>query len=340
MIADAWLSKELKEDKVLCLACAHACKLEPGAFGKCGVRVNVDGRLKSTVYGLAAAAHIDPIEKKPMYHFLPGTTIFSIGTVGCNFCCKFCQNWEISQYPQTNDYKVFGQELMPQDIVQLALKYGCKSIAYTYNEPIVYFEYTYDTAKLAHEAGLKNVYVTSGFETRRAIDELAPYIDGMNIDIKFFKDESYQKISCARLKPVLEAIKYAHSKGIWIETTTLIIPGINDSDQELRDIAKFIADIDPDMPWHVSRFHPDYKMLDRPVTPYKTLKRAYDIGKEEGLHYVYIGNYPDEDLESTYCPNCGFKVIERSGYLGERVKNHLVDGKCPKCNTKIAGVWQ
>ncbi len=341
MVADAWLSKELEDKRVLCLACAHACKLAPNEFGKCGVRVNEDGKLKLTVYALAAAANIDPIEKKPLFHFLPNSKVMSIGTVGCNFSCQFCQNWEISQHPQTHNYEVFGYDMPPKKIVSLALEAKCKSIAYTYNEPVVFFEYTYDTAKLAHEKGLKNVYVTSGFETRKAIDELCPFLDAMNIDIKFFKDESYRKISGARLKPVLETVKYAHSKGIWIETTTLIIPGINDSDEELRDIAKFIADIDPNIPWHISRFHPDFKMLDRPATPIETLKRAYQIGKEEGLNFIYIGNYPDTDLESTYCPSCGFKVIDRFGYIGEIVKNHLNEnGKCPKCSTHIPGVWK
>ncbi|WP_456486092.1 AmmeMemoRadiSam system radical SAM enzyme [Hydrogenimonas sp.] len=341
MIAEAWMSKELKDGKVLCMACAHACKLEPGEYGKCGVRVNQDGKLKSTVYGLAAAVHVDPVEKKPLFHFLPSTPVFSIGTVGCNFCCKFCQNWEISQHPQTHNYEVFGEELLPEKIVELSMETNSRSVAYTYNEPIVYFEYTYDTAKLAKEKGLKNIYVTSGFETRKAIDELAPYIDAMNIDIKYFDNENYEKISCGRLKPVLEAIRHAHEKGIWIETTTLVIPGINDSDEELREIARFQAQLDPDMPWHISRFHPDYKMLDRPVTPVETLRRAYDIGKEEGLNYIYVGNYPDEDRESTYCPKCGYKVIERQGYIGEQVVNHLQeDGNCPKCGYHIAGVWR
>ncbi len=340
MVADAWLSKELEDKRVLCLACAHACKLAPNEFGKCGVRVNEDGKLKLTVYALAAAANIDPIEKKPLFHFLPNSKVMSIGTVGCNFSCKFCQNWEISQHPQSHNYEVFGYDLPPKKIVSLALEAQCKSIAYTYNEPVVFFEYTYDTAKLAYEKGLKNVYVTSGYETRKAIDELTPFLDAMNIDIKFFKDESYRKISGAKLKPVLETVKYAHSKGIWIEITTLIIPRINDSDEELRDIAKFIADIDPNIPWHISRFHPDFKMLDRPATPVETLKRAYQIGKEEGLNFIYIGNYPDTDLESTYCPNCGFKVIDRFGYIGEIVKNHLNEkGECPKCSNPIPGVW-
>ncbi len=340
MIAPAWLSKKLGDSKVLCLACAHACKLSPGEFGRCGVRVNRDGELKLTVHSLAAAAHIDPIEKKPLFHFLPGSLVFSIGTVGCNLCCSFCQNWEISQHPQNNGFEVFGYEMPPEKVVDLALQNGCKSIAYTYNEPVVFFEYTYDTAKLARKNGLKNVYVTSGFETKKAIDELSDLIDAMNIDIKFFKDQSYKDISCARLKPVLDCVEYSYEKGIWIEITTLIIPGINDSDEELRDIAEFIASIDKNIPWHVSRFHPDYKMLDRPPTPPQTLKRAYKIAKEAGLNYIYIGNYPDADLESTYCPECGFKVIERDGYVGERVTNRLKEGKCPKCGSSIAGVWR
>ena len=341
MAADAWFSKELKDNRVLCLACDHACVLKPGEYGECGVRVNENGKLKSTVYGLAAAVNIDPIEKKPLFHFLPNSKIFSIGTVGCNFCCKFCQNWDISQHPKTHNHKVFGQKLMPDRIVELALQSKCKSIAYTYNEPVVFFEYTYDTAKLAHENGLKNVYVTSGFETKHAIDKLEPYLDAMNVDIKFYNDQNYQKLSCARLKPVLETIKYAYSKGIWVETTTLIIPGINDSDEELRNIAKFLVDIDPNIPWHISRFHPEYKMLDVPSTPIETIVRAYEIGKEEGLNFIYIGNYPDEDRESTYCPNCGYKVIDRQGYIGQFVKNYLTkDGNCPNCEAHIPGVWR
>jgi len=214
------------------------------------------------------------------------------------------------------------------------------SIAFTYNEPVVVFEYAYDTFKLAKQNGIKTVFVSSGYETKEAIDTIKPYLDAANIDLKAFTDRFYREICGARLKPVLDAIEYTYKQGIWIEITTLIIPGENDSKEELRDIARFIASIDKNIPWHVSRFYPMYKMLDRPPTPIEKLKEAYEIGKEEGLNYVYVGNVLDEDRESTYCPSCGFKVIDRTGYVGQYVSNHLVDGKCPKCNTPIAGVWK
>jgi pyruvate formate lyase activating enzyme len=341
MSAPAWLSKTLDDGRIHCEACNQHCKLKEGEYGICGVRKVENGELQLLTYGLAAAVNVDPVEKKPMFHFLPGSKAFSVGTVGCNFACKFCQNADISQYPQTHGHRLKGQPLSPEQIVALAKEYGCASIAYTYNEPVVFFEYTYDTAKLAHAAGLKNIYVTSGYETHKAIDTLAPYLDGMNIDIKAFSDDFYKEICGAKLKPVLDTVKYAHAKGIWIEVTTLLIPGKNDSDEEIRAIARFLADLDPDIPWHVSGFYPQYKMLDTPPTPPSTLIRAYEIGKEEGLNYVYIGNYDDEDRESTYCPSCGFKVIERHGHLGQHVANHLTtDGKCPRCGESIAGVWR
>ncbi|MDD5401046.1 MAG: AmmeMemoRadiSam system radical SAM enzyme [Sulfurimonas sp.] len=340
MSQTAWLSKKLSSGKILCEACAHACKLEEGEYGICGVRKVEGGELKLLVYGLAAAVNIDPIEKKPMFNFLPASRAFSFGTVGCNFSCKFCQNFDISQYPKEHAHRIVGRELLPQKIVELAIENGCESIAYTYNEPIVFFEYTYDTAKIAHEKGLKNIYVTSGYETRKAIDLLAPYIDGMNIDIKGFTDEFYKEICGARLKPVLEAVKYAHERGIWVEITTLLIPGKNDSDEEIRGIAKFIAAVDTSMPWHLSAFHPMYKMLDVPRTPESTLLRAYKIGVEEGLKYVYIGNVDNEDYESTYCPNCKKRVIDRSGNIGQYVTNELDEnGTCPYCGYKLEGVW-
>ena len=217
-----------------------------------------------------------------MFNFLPGSSVFSFGTVGCNFSCKFCQNADISQYPKEHNHEIIGHPLSPQRAVAKALEYGCQSIAYTYNEPVVFFEYTYDTAKLAHEAGLKNIYVTSGYETHKAIDTIAPYLDGMNIDIKGYSQSFYKDICGASLKPVLDTIEYAHKKGIWIETTTLLIPGYNDSDDEIRAIAQFQANLDTNIPWHISAFHPMYKMLNVPRTPAQTLRRAYDIGKDVG----------------------------------------------------------
>ena len=326
----AWLSKKLKSGKILCEACSQACVLEEGEYGICSVRKVENGELRLLVYGLAAAVNVDPVEKKPMFHFLPKTRAFSVGTVGCNFSCKFCQNHDISQYPKEHNREIVGRESPPEQIVELAIENGCDSIAYTYNEPIVFFEYTYDTAKLAHEKGLKNIYVTSGYETHKAIDLLEPYIDGMNIDIKSFSNEFYKEICGARLKPVLEAVKYAHEKGIWIEITTLLIQGKNDSDEEIREIAKFIASVDKSIPWHLSAFHPMYKMLDVPRTPASTLRRAYKIGQEEGLKYLYVGNIDDEDYESTYCPNCSKRVVDRRGNIGQFVTNELDEnGTCP-----------
>ena len=340
MSSPAWLSKKLPNGKIICQACSHACKLEENEYGICGVRKVEDGELKLLVYGLAAAVNVDPVEKKPMFHFLPQSKAFSMGTVGCNLSCQFCQNYDISQYPKEHHMQIVGQELPPERIVELAIEQGCESIAYTYNEPIVFFEYTYDTAKLAHEKGLKNIYVTSGYETHKALDLLEPYIDGMNIDIKAFTDEFYKDICGARLKPVLDCVKYAHEKGIWIEITTLLIPGKNDSDEEIRDIARFIVSINPSIPWHISAFHPTYKMLDAPRTPASTLLRAYNIGKVEGLKYLYVGNIDDQDHESTYCPKCSKKVIDRKGHIGQIVSNKLDEnGVCPYCGYMLEGVW-
>ncbi len=335
----AWLSEKKEEGKVLCLACSQRCMLRDGEYGKCGVRVNRGGELYLTVYGKVSAYHVDPIEKKPLYHFLPGSYSFSIGTVGCNFSCKFCQNWEISQFPQTHDYAIFGEDMSPQEVVKFAKLYDCKSISYTYNEPIIFAEYAYDIMKLAKEEGIRNVFVSSGYETEHALDLLTPYLDAMNIDLKSFSDRFYREVCGARLKGVLKGIEYAYRKGVWIEITTLVIPGLNDSEEELRDIARFIVNLSKDIPWHVSRFFPAYLMTDRPPTPARTLLRAYEIGKEEGLNYVYVGNYFSPEHLSTYCSSCGQKVVERSGYLGEKVRLYLKDGRCSRCNTPIAGVW-
>jgi len=341
MVALAWLSKKLDDGRIICEACHQHCKLQEGEYGICGVRKVEEGELRLLTYGVAAAANVDPVEKKPMFNFLPGTKVFSVGTVGCNFACTFCQNADISQYPKEHNHKIFGQNLPPAKIVEMAKAYGCQSIAYTYNEPVVFFEYTYDTAKLAHEAGLKNIYVTSGFETHKAIDMLFPYLDGMNIDIKGYTDDFYKEICGARLKPVLDTLRYTHRKGIWIETTTLLIPGQNDSDEEIRNIAKFQVDLDPAIPWHISAFHPTYKMLDVGPTPASTLMRAYEIGKAEGLKHIYVGNIIDKAHGSTFCSSCHELVIERRGYLGEQVVNLLDDhGRCPACGYKLEGIWK
>jgi pyruvate formate lyase activating enzyme len=228
---------------------------------------------------------------------------------------------------------------MPETIINICKTNNIPSIAYTYNEPVVFFEYAYDTMKLAKENNIKNVFVSSGYETKEALDTLSPYLDAMNIDLKAFNDDFYKKISCARLKPVLKTIEHAKELGIWIELTTLLIPGYNDNEKELKEAARWIASLDKDIPWHISRFFPAFKMTDVPPTPIETLKKAYEIGKEAGLNYVYVGNLDDKDRESTYCPACSFKVIERSGHIGQFVKNNLKDGKCPKCNTEIKGVW-
>ena len=341
MSKKAWLSKELTNGKVLCEACSQACVLAEGEYGICSVRRVEDGELKLLVYGIAAAINVDPVEKKPMFHFLPKTKAFSVGTVGCNFSCKFCQNYDISQYPKEHNREIIGHEISPEYIVELAIGNRCDSIAYTYNEPVVFFEYTYDTAKLAHEKGLKNIYVTSGYETHKAIDLIEPYIDGMNIDIKSFSNDFYKEICGAKLKPVLETVKYAHAKGIWVEITTLLISGKNDSDDEIRSIARFIAELDPSIPWHLSAFHPMYKMLDIPRTPESTLLRAYKIAQEEGLKYVYVGNVDNEDHESTYCPSCKKRVIDRSGNIGQFVINELDEnGLCPYCDYTLEGIWK
>ncbi len=335
MRAIAWLS-EKRNGKILCKACSQRCLLSAGDYGKCGVRVKEGDNLYLTVYGLVSAINVDPIEKKPLYHFLPSTNSLSMGTVGCNFSCQFCQNWEISQYPKTHSYEVIGEELNPEDIVRLAELYRTPSISYTYNEPVIFFEFAYDVMKLAKEREIRNIFVTSGYETEEAIDIALPYLDAMNIDLKSFSDDFYRNICGARLNPVLRTIEYAFKKGIWIEITTLLISGYNDTDEEIKQIAKFISELSRDIPWHISRFFPAYRMLHVPPTPVERLKRAYEIGREEGLNFVYVGNYWDEDLESTYCPSCGKKVIERLGY---RTRNHLKEGRCPYCGYQLAGVW-
>ncbi len=322
------------DGKVKCRLCRHECVIAPGKRGICGVRENIDGKLYSLVYGKAVSYHVDPIEKKPLYHFLPRSQSFSFATVGCNFSCLHCQNWEISQKKNSEPP---GIELPPEEIVRLAEEYRCESISYTYTEPTIFYEYAYDTAKLASEKGIKNVFVTNGYTGEEALREISKYLDAANIDLKGFTEEFYRKICGARLEPVLENIRLYYELGVWIEVTTLIIPGYNDDEEQLRGIARFLAEINPDIPWHVTRFHPDYQLTTASATPVDTLRKAREIGREEGLRYVYIGNVPGEG-ENTYCPACGALLIRRYGYNVEVV--NLKKDRCGKCGEKIAGVFQ
>jgi len=319
-------------DRIVCQLCRHYCKLKEGQVGVCGVNENEGGKLKNLVYGKVSAINIDPIEKKPLYHFLPSSKSLSIGTVGCNFKCPFCQNWQISQSKDVDS----GYLVTPKQLVDLALEYGCESISYTYNEPTIFYPFAKDVALLAKERGLKNVFVSNGFETPEIIEDMVGVIDAFNIDIKGFKSEYYKKYLKGDLEAVLDTIRLFNKKGFWVECTTLIVPGDNDSEDEIRDIAKFIASVSRDIPWHLSAFHPDYKVKDKGATPISTMKRAYEIAKEEGLKYVYLGNILVE--ANTYCPHCGELLVERLGF--DVLQNNLKDGHCPKCNTKIAGVWK
>jgi pyruvate formate lyase activating enzyme len=281
--------------------------------------------------------NIDPIEKKPLFHFQPGSTSFSIASVGCNFRCEHCQNFEISQYPKEHEGEILGQHVTPEAIVEAAKRNGCKSISYTYTEPTIFFEFAYDCARLAHEKGIKNVFVSNGYTTPEATRAIAPYLDGNNIDLKG-NDDFYNKICGARLEPVKETIKLMKELGVWIEVTTLIIPDYNDSDEDLRNIAEFIKSVDPFIPWHVTQFYPTYKLMDTPRTPVKTLRKARDIGFKTGLKYVYEGNVPGEGGENTYCHNCKKLLIKRFGF--SIIENMLKDGKCSECGAEMKGVLQ
>jgi len=285
-----------------------------GGRGICGVRQNIGGILYSLVYGKVVAAHVDPVEKKPFYNYLPGTTAYSIATVGCNFRCRNCQNFEISQAPAEGD-KIEGMDIEPDEVVMFAEKSGCRSIAYTYTEPTVFFEYAYDVSKKARERGINNLFVSNGYMTGEMLDAYYPLLDAANIDLKTFRDETYRDLCGARLQPVLDSIKKMKKQGVWVEITTLLIPGINDSREEIEDIAEYIAgEVGKETPWHVSRFHPDYKLMDTPPTAPEAVREAREIGIAAGLKYVYAGNLPGDRGENTYCPNCGELLICRDSY--------------------------
>jgi len=331
---EAMLWEPRDANRVQCNLCYHRCVIQPGRRGICGVRENRDGTLYSLVYGKLGALAADPIEKKPLYHFLPGSTSLSIATRGCNFKCLHCQNCHLSQVPEG---ETFSREsfVSPEQVVQAAKKYGCRSISYTYTEPTIFFEYVCDTARIAAENGLKNILVTNGYITPEALRYGAPYIDAANIDLKFFLDKLYRKVCGARLQPVLDTIELYRQLNIWIEITTLVIPTYNDSDDQLRGIAKFLADMSVDIPWHISAFHPTYKLNDVPPTAPSVLERAKNIGLEQGLQYVYTGNVNTKSY--TRCPECRTVLIERGWF--HLFSNCIDGGKCPACGAEIAGVW-
>lgn len=332
---EARLYNKLEDNLVRCFLCNHRCKIADGKRGICGVRENREGILYALIYGKVVAQHIDPIEKKPLFQFQPGSLSYSIATVGCNFRCLHCQNWEISQMPK-DLRRIEGIEITPEEIVERAVETRCKSISYTYTEPTIFFEYAYDCSRLAKERGLKNIFVTNGYMTRECLDELKGLLDAANVDVKSFSEGFYKRVCGARLSPVLEAIEYMRRLGIWVEVTTLIIPTQNDSEEEIREIAKWIYKTDPSMPWHISAFYPAYKMTHLPRTPVSIIDRAREIGLEEGLKYVYTGNLPGDPGESTYCYNCKRLVIERFGFTVRR--NLIKEAACPHCGVRIDGV--
>jgi len=331
---EAYLYKKLPENKVQCQTCAHYCTLAPGQRGKCGVRENLDGKLFALNYGKLVAIHIDPIEKKPFYHFLPGTQSLSISTVGCNFSCLNCQNWEISQaYKQVKE--IPGKYFPPEKIVKMAKENNLPSISYTYVEPTIFLEYALDTMKLAKKAGLKNNFVSNGFMSEESAKLVIPYLDANNIDIKGFSNEFYQKICGGRLDPVLNTAKLMKKSGVWVEITTLVIPTLNDDEKTFKAIAKWIYEnLGPETPWHISQFcgSISWKLQHLPDTPVETLEKAIEIGKKVGLKYVYIGNIPGHKAENTYCPKCGELVINRVNYCIHRYDEN---GKCPKCKEDL-----
>ena len=336
MIKEAMLYEKISDGDVHCGLCAHRCVIKSAKRGACGVRENKDGILYSLVYGTLIAENIDPIEKKPLFHVHPASRSYSIATAGCNFSCVFCQNYDISQMPRTTRM-ITGNDFLPAEIVAKAKKSGSKTIAYTYTEPTIYFELAYDTAKIAVENGLINVFVTNGFMTTEAIETIAPYLSAANVDLKSFRDEFYKKRCGARLNPVLNSLKKMKEKGIWVEITTLLIPTLNDSDEELKDIAGFIAGLGSEIPWHISRFHPQFKMQNVPATPVASLHRAVEIGKKAGLKYVYSGNVPGDDGENTYCFNCRNLLVERYGF--RIISLNLKGNKCSKCGTELEGIF-
>jgi pyruvate formate lyase activating enzyme len=336
MVREALLYAKEAENQVSCGLCAHRCRIAPGDRGVCGVRENREGTLYSLVYGAIIAENVDPIEKKPLFHLLPGSRSFSIAAAGCNFRCTFCQNHEISQMPRETGRTV-GRERTPAEIVEMAVRSGSKSIAYTYTEPTVYFEFAFDIAGIARDKGLKNVFVTNGYMTQGMLEFVAPRLDAANVDLKAFRDDFYIKQCGARLQPVLDSLRKMKELGIWVEVTTLLIPGLNDGEEELGELTAFLVSLGAETPWHISRFHPQYRMTQTPPTPASSIHRAAEIGKSAGLKYVYCGNIPGDLGENTLCARCGRLLIGRHGFSIERLD--LKGSACPDCGTPLDGIF-
>lgn len=347
-MTEALFYEKQEADKVRCRLCPHNCIILPGKSGFCGVRKNIDGRLESLVYGKASSAAVDPIEKKPLFHFKPSTLVFSLGTLGCNMHCGHCQNWNISHVvlaESPKECKLFEidvekptEYISPEKAVQLALQYDCEGIAWTYNEPTVWFEYTLDTAKLAKEKGLYTVYVTNGYINQEPLDMIGPFLDAYRVDVKAFSDETYKKLAkVPHIKPVLDSAVRAKQKwGMHVEIVTNIIPSINDDAAQLGGIASWIKDyLGEETPWHVTRFTPCLEYKGLMSTPQESLEKAYEIGKKAGLKHVYLGNMPMHSLENTYCPKCGALIIEREGF--EVISYNIENGKCSYCCFGLSG---
>ena len=336
MIKEARLFRKEKDQKTTCFLCQHRCLIGESKFGICGVRQNRAGTLFTHVYGEVIASHVDPIEKKPLFHFLPGSLSFSMATIGCNFRCRFCQNWQISQKTKRGEGSFHQSPLSPEDAVHAAQRHGCQSISYTYTEPTIFFEYAYDTSQLAKKKGIKNVFVTNGYMTPEALEVIHPSLDACNVDLKSFREDFYVRECQAHLEPVLESIRMMMRLGIWVEITTLIIPGQNDSEEELVEIAEFISQVSVDIPWHISRFHPDFEYEDGVPTPLESLQKAFSIGKKAGLNHVYIGNAWGE-AENTFCPKCKKVLIRRLGFDTQGM--NIKESNCMFCGCPIAGIF-
>lgn len=319
---------------VVCVLCPHRCKIDEAKCGRCRSRMNRGGHLYSLAYARICAMHADPMEKKPLFHFLPGATCFSIASAGCNLSCLNCQNWSVSQ---VSPMEIPFQTLLPEDCVRLAKKYGCRAVAYTYTEPLTYLEYVRDCASACQEAGLKNVLVTAGYVNEVPLRDLLPFIDAVNIDLKSFSDEVYRKVSRVRLQPILDTLLAMRDAGVWIEITRLLIPGISDGEEDIRAMCHWLMEHGfADNPLHISRFFPRYKLQDIDATPLSALLSARRMAQEEGMRFVYIGNTSLTDAENTYCPKCGSLLVKREGYA---VSSGNFSGICPACGADIAGVW-